>query len=423
MMQTSTRKILIISSASPIKGPGILAMDMYNALSAANVEVDLLTQNPVEDHPEFLYVEKRRSISERIINLWKKFLLKPHPGFCFFYRKESFPPVSVRKVLSKIAKPYDMVCILFWQGLLSFKTVDAIYDKLKCTIVFSCVDYSPMSGGCHFPCSCERYQYGCGKCPAFDSHDENDFTAWNVKYRKLTYDRVKPVVYGNYYQNQFFKDSLLLENARREISYPIIDTNKFKPLNYSFLRKKYKINTESRFVIFFGCQSLDDPRKGMRLLAEALKIFSQNLSEEQKNNVLLIVAGKNYSKIQHLMPFESKNFGYVDYYTLPDLFSMADVFVCPSVHDAGPMMVDQSLCCGTPVVGFEMGACLQAVKGQGTGYCAKLNDVNDLANGINWIYGLSDSERLDLKKRCRDFGLEHHSYNAFSKRLLSIIDN
>lgn len=420
-MQNKITKILIISSASPVKGPGVLAMDTYQALRDANVEVDLLTKYPVDNQPRFLYVIKKDTILRKIWNRFHRLLFKPKIGYSFFYRKETNPPVPVRKVLSKITKTYDIVYVLFWQGLLSFKTIDAIYDKLKCEFVFYCVDYSMMSGGCHHPCSCVQYRYGCGECPAFDSHDKNDFTAWNVKYRKHIYDKIQPVVLGNSYMHQFFQESFLLKNVRREIGFPIINTDFFKPLDRLHLLKKHKINTD-RFVIFFGCQSLDDPRKGMKLLADALKIFSLKLSEKQKNKILLIVAGRNYSKIQHLMTFESRDFGYVEYSTLPELYSMADVFVCPSVHDAGPMMVDQSLCCGTPVVGFEMGACLQAVKGQGTGYCAKLNDVNDFANGINWIYSLSDLEKNNLKKRCRDFGLEHHSYNAFSKRLLKIIE-
>ena len=417
-MQTQKRKILIISSANPLKGPGVLAIDMYKALKDADVEVDLLTKFPVDDHPEYLFVKKELSFFTRVERKIRNYLLRPHPGHCFFYRKEDNPPVPVKQVLTKITKPYDMVCVLFWQELLSFKTIDAIYDKLKCKIIFRCVDYSPMSGGCHFTCNCERYQIGCGECPAFDSHDKNDFTAWNVQYRKKVYDRVKPIVFGNYYMNHFFEKSFLLKDVKRMISWPVIDTEAFKPLDRNVLTKKHNIDAGNHFVIFFGCQSLDDPRKGMNLLSEALKKFSDKLTDEQRQKVLLIVAGKNFSKIKHLMPFESKDFGYVDGSMLPDLYSMADVYLCPSIHDAGPMMVNQSLCCGTPVVGFEMGACLQAVKDCGTGYCAKVGDVEDFANGINWIYNLSSFETEKLRFHCRNFGVEHHSYNAFAKQLL-----
>lgn len=422
MMQNKTPKILIISSACPAKGPGVLASDMYKALSEANVEVDLLTKYPVEGHPEFLYIRQKDSIWDRVKNKYRRFFLRnAKRGFCFFYRKESCPPVKVGTVLAKINKPYDMVCILFWQELLSFKTIDAIYEKLKCTFLFICVDYSPMAGGCHFTCTCEKYRTGCGECEAFGSHDKNDFTAWNVRYRKKVYDKVKPIAGCNSYMMQFFNQSYLLKDVRKEIIYPIINTELFKPLDRCALMSKYDIKKTKKFIVFFGCQSLDNPNKGIGLLIESLKLFHKQLSEEKRNDILLICAGKNFSTIESLLPFESKDFGYVGVDMLPELFSLADVFLCPSVHDAGPMMVNQSLCCGTPVVGFEMGSCLQVVKDCGTGYCAKIGDVDDFARGIQWIYELSSTEKQELNVKCREFGVAHHSYNAIAKQMLSLV--
>lgn len=422
-MSNTQKKILILSSANPLIGPGVLAIDLYKALSEAGVEVDLLTKFPVEGHPEFLYVKKKTTIWDNIKIIIRQKFLKQKSEYSFFYKKEKYPPVPSRKVLSKIRKPYDMVCVIFWQELLSFKTIDAIYDKLKCTITFNCVDYSPMSGGCHFTGSCDRYQYGCGMCPGIGSENKNDFTAWNVRYRKKVYDKVKPIVFCNYYMYQFFKKSYLLKDAKTIISSPIINTDIFKPLDRHTLLQKNKIEENKDLIILFGCQHLNDGRKGMNLLIEALNLFSKKLSDEQSKKVLLMAAGHDFSLIAPLLPFESRDFGFVDASKLPELYSMADIFVCPSINDAGPMMVNQAICCGTPVVGFEMGACLQYVKDQGTGYCAVLKDVEDLANGIAWAYGLKDSERKELRTHCRNFAIKHHSYKACSDLLLTLLDD
>ncbi|MBR4271268.1 MAG: glycosyltransferase [Bacteroidales bacterium] len=393
---------------------------MYKALAEANVEVDLLTKYPVEGHPEFLFVNHKESIWDKVKNKIRHKLLKPKAGYYFFYKKEIHPPMPVKKVLAKISKPYDMVCVLFWQGLLSFMTIDAIYDKLRCTFLFICADYSPMAGGCHFTCSCEKYRTGCGECEALGSHDKNDFTAWNVRYRKKVYDKVKPIVGCNSYMMQFFNRSYLLKDVRKEIIYPVINTEIFKPLNRSELIAKHNIDKNKKFIVFLGCQSLSDSRKGIGLLIEALKLFHSQMSEDERNGVLLICAGKNFSTIEPMLPFESKDFGFVGVEMLPELFSLADVFLCPSVYDAGPMMVNQSLCCGTPVVGFEMGSCLHVVKDCGTGYCAKVGDVDDFAKGVNWIYNLSYSDKEKLRTHCRNFGAEHHSYQAFAKKILEL---
>ena len=72
----------------------------------------------------------------------------------------------------------------------------------------------------------------------------------------------------------------------------------------------------------------------------------------------------------------------------------------PSVLDAGPMMINQALSCGLPVVSFEMGVALDVLKNAGTGYCAKLGDYEDFANGIHFIYSLNELEYTSVSFKC-----------------------
>lgn len=75
-------------------------------------------------------------------------------------------------MINSIRKSYDVVFVVFWQGMLSFQTIEAIYDKFDSQFYFWCVDYSPMSGGCHFIGDCQKYVTGCGACPAIYSKNE-----------------------------------------------------------------------------------------------------------------------------------------------------------------------------------------------------------------------------------------------------------
>ena len=342
------------------------------------------------------------------------------PGYFFFYTYEDRPPVPSSCVLKVIKKKYDLVVIVFWQELLSFKTVEQIYDKLHCQIQFSGVDYSHMSGGCHFTGECQNYKTGCGMCPAFHSKFKNDFTAWNVKYRKRVYEKVKPVVWGNLYMSSFYKKSYLLKKARIAIGQaPIIDTSIFKPLDTSSLRGKYNISEEVSFIIFFGCQDLNDERKGIKYLLEAFEVLYKKMKGTAKN-VLVISAGSNFDKIKDAIPFKSKSFGYVPMNLLPELYSLATCFVCPSVNDAGPMMVNQSLCCGTPVVGFDMGAVKQVVKGKGSGICVPLCNSEALADGLMKIMQLSTDEYRKMSERAREISIQTSSYSAQADLMIDI---
>ncbi len=417
--------ILIISSANPYVGPGVLALDMYNAFQKQHFDCDLLTQYEVTDHPEILYVEKNPEFSfwtklKKKIGYYKEriFPTKKSGPFFFFYKEEENPPVSVNSVLKAIPKKYDIVMIIFWQGLLSFKTVLKLYEQQKSLFIFRNVDYSTMTGGCHFVGNCERYQIGCGACPVWNSIDENDFTAKNVKYRENVYKLVKPVITGNYYMHQYYRRSYLLRNMQYELTFPIIDTDKYTTLDNSMLRQQHSLPSDA-FVISFASQSLTDERKGMKYIFEALQKFRSALTEEEANNVVVITAGRS-NDINDKIPFKTKHFGFVSHDFLPQFYNMANVYLCSSVNDAGPMMVNQAICCGTPVVGFEMGACLQIVKGCGTGYCAKLRDSDDFARGIFKIYSLSLEERISLKDRCRSLGVEKHSYKAQTNFVMDV---
>ena len=150
---------------------------------------------------------------------------------------------------------------------------------------------------------------------------------------------------------------------------------------FDSLKKKYGIPEEKTKIVFFGSQSLNDSRKGMKYLFEAFHILRHKMGSAA-DSVFVLAAGRNFDAIKEKIPFCTKGLGYVAMNELPAIYSLATCFVCPSINDAGPMMVNQSLCCGTPVVGFEMGAVLQVVKDKGTGFCVKPKDSEALAEGI-----------------------------------------
>ena len=56
-----------------------------------------------------------------------------------------------------------------------------------------------------------------------------------------------------------------------------------------------------------------------------------------------------------------------------------------SIEDSGPMMINESIMCGTPVVCFDMGVARDLVHTGRTGYRAALRDSSDLAFGIREV--------------------------------------
>lgn len=425
MRNNNQTDILLISSASLTTGPGAIAMNIYNTLCDEGCNVDVLTLYEEPKFPKAKYIYKKKSRFNAIaFNLRRKFWKKPKDGYYFFYHKESIPPVSTEQVLKQVDKDYDAVIIYFWQNLLSFKTVEMLYDKLKCKFVFVCADYSPMSGGCHFTNECKRFMTGCGCCPAFDSTDPNDFTHWNVMYRKKVYEKVKPAIIANHYMVEyFFKKSYLLKDCKFFLSKNSIDHKVFKPIEKEVTYKKFQIPEEKKKIISFGCQSLSDERKGMSYLLDTLDMVYEQMTDEERKETMLMFIGNNGDKIIPRLKFDHKDLGYIPISDLPAFYSISTLFVCSSVNDAGPSMVSQSLACGTPVVSFKMGSALELVLGRGTGYCAELRDSADLAAGVLKILRMDSEEYQKLRTHCIDFSRKECSRKASGQLMLSAIQS
>ena len=257
-MNPSNIKVLLISSANPLVGPGRIGIDYYTAYRQYGFNVDFLTLNPVEGHNDILFIKKNRletfflKIRNKCKGGYNKYFFRQKPGFYFFYKHEENPPIPNSILLKSITKQYDIVVILFWQGMLSFSSIKAIYEKIHCKFHFLGVDYSQMSGGCHFVGDCEGYKIGCTKCFAVEPVIFNNFAKHNVQYRKKIYENIKPVVGGNTYMiNEYYKNSYLLKNARLALTDAIIDIEKFKPYNLKTIRQDLNYPKDKSFFILF----------------------------------------------------------------------------------------------------------------------------------------------------------------------------
>jgi glycosyltransferase involved in cell wall biosynthesis len=110
-------------------------------------------------------------------------------------------------------------------------------------------------------------------------------------------------------------------------------------------------------------------------------------------------------------------------YGIASAYQAADVYVCPSIEDSGPMMINQSIMCGTPVVSFEMGVALDLVVTGKTGYRAKLKDTGDMAKGILDILTLDEDNYKIMSVNCRELALKLCSPDVQSEKIENILRN
>ena len=432
------KNILIVSSANPSVAAGVLAVDYYNALKKNGSEVDFLTKNKSLEYPDFLYIQDNyvNKAIRKIIKLFDKVSFKFFRIITkrdyklltqryFFYKNEKRPPVSNRRLLKALPKDkrYDLILIMFWQEMLSASSLEALYDKYKCPIFIGCVDYSPMTGGCHFISDCPTFENGCGACEIWYSKKTKDFTYKNVLEKKRIYEKIKPVLLVNKYMDEnYASKSPMLKNIQKKYIFPVINEDLFCPIDKKIAKKELNID-ENKKVIFFACQNLHDTRKGGKYVLVALDNFYNELTDEQRENILVILAGRAEKEIESIVKFNCKTFGFVDTNKLIKLYQAADVYLSGSVIDAGPMMVNQALSCGVPVVAFNIGTAIDVINGKNTGYVSKEISSQAFADGIKWWYELNGSEYSEVSRNCRNIALKTTSYKVIADIIVNAYKN
>ena len=416
--------ILIFNTYNPLKESGIVALDLFNQLKRSDHEVKLLVNRYDKNYPggiisveSFLSSNLRKLINKfewrfnklkRILKLKEK--VQRDPNYYFFQLNEKKQIYNTDKLL-KIAdiKP-DIVIILFAKNFINIENIYELYTKTHAKIFWLIFDMAPFTGGCHYAWDCKGYQNSCGNCPGLYSSDPYDISHKNLIYKKAFLDKVDiHILTGSEWQYKQTKMSTLFKNKQiHKILLPI-DSFVFKPVDKEKLRKSMKI-TANKKIIFFGAVGLTEKRKGMHYLIESLnrlKEILKSADSDLENNILLLAAGGDFDAIVDLLPFESKYMGYLDNtYGIASAYQAADVFLCPSIEDSGPMMINQSIMSGTPVVSFEMGVSLDLVITGETGYRARIKDSSDMAQGIFNILKLNSDDYDRLSMHCRELALK-----------------
>ncbi|GAJ03070.1 unnamed protein product [marine sediment metagenome] len=138
-----------------------------------------------------------------------------------------------------------------------------------------------------------------------------------------------------------------------------------------------------------------------------------------KVEVFLLIAGSKSKYLSESLPFPNRQLGHLkDNITLALAYQAADIFVCPSTEDAGPIMIPESMLCATPVVAFNTGGAPDLVKTMKTGYLAVYKDSFDLAKGIYAV--LTTNNLSTISTAAHEVAVRKHSPSVVAARYLEL---
>ncbi len=400
-------KILIVNSSDTQGGASRAAYRLHLSLLANHIDCQMLVQSKSSD--DFTVIGPMTKLEKIMSILRPRFDNLP----VNFYKKRTkmpfspawFPSGHMVKKINAI-KPDIVHLHLINAGMLKIEDI----AKINAPVVWSLHDNWVFTGGCHIKWECEKYKDSCGACPRLGSDKENDLSRKIYKRKQKTFSKISnlTVVGLSRWLEGSAKESTLLKD-KKIVNLPNpIDANRFKPFEKQKARELWGLPINKKLVLFGAMNATSDINKGFIELSEALHKLKDK-------NIEFVVFGSSEPK-------ESQNFGFKTHYmghlqddvSLVVLYSAADVMIVPSLQENLSNAIMESLACGTPVVGFDVGGNSDMIEHKNNGYLAKAFDTNDLADGIKFI--LEDPNYDELCQNARDKVLREFGSHVVAKK-------
>lgn len=340
-------KILQINCVYATGSTGKITQDIHTSLIQNGFDSVVCYGRGIRVDEQFVY-KTCGELYSKANNLWSRFSGLIYGGCA----------LSTNKLISIIQEENpDVVHLQCLNGY--FVNIFRLIDFLKKTNVKTVLTLHAEfmhTANCGHALDCEKWRTGCGNCPRLREATKSLFldrthTSWKKMKDvftdfndKLTVVSVSPWLMDRALQSPILsgKHHVTILNG--------LDTEIFKPYKTVDLKESLGISSDEK-VIFHATPNFNldaNHIKGGYYVVELAK-------KMQKEKVRFIIAG-NYDKSIDL-PANMLMMGRVnDQEKLAQLYSLADVTLLTSRRETFSMVVAESLCCGTPVVGFQAGA-------------------------------------------------------------------
>jgi glycosyltransferase involved in cell wall biosynthesis len=360
----------------------------------------------------------------QLINIKRRLFTSNPVRLDSIFNTDSMTGLKAQCFTSKPAGSVDLICLHWITGLLTVKQIKEIYDHYKCPMTWTVMDQEPITGGCHYSYDCDGFTRQCGNCPQLQSPHSRDLSnkVWCRKNKFLGNIPLVMVAPTSWVARRIKQSSLFCE-TRTETIPLAIDTSIFRPFSKSAARNLLQVPQDKK-VVYFGARFLHEERKGMAFLLQGLEQLAAQMSTNEqllkREEIHLLIVGGGAEKLS--LPFPSTYISYLkDNISLALSYQASDVFVCPSVEDAGPMMIPESMLCGTPVVAFNTGGAPDLIENMKTGYLANYKDSSDLARGIYSLLTISDLTSISREAHLR--ATANHAPKRVAERYLKLYDS
>ena len=284
-------------------------------------------------------------------------------------------------------------------------------------------DFWVLTGRCAYTGSCEKYLTGCDEsCPTPNEYPAlppaEIADAW-LKKRLLLGAPARPMLLANSEWTAAFARRALPAASFPEGHPPSVETiqlsfplDVLRPRDQRDCREQLGLPLD-RFLILLPA-SLEDPRKGVRPLLDALARF-------EIPNLAAVTIGSPVRSVE--CPIEVIQLGYIhDPRRVAMLNSAVDVVVAPSLAETFGQVYIEAAACGTVVAGYPVAAVPEAIRAGVTGLLASEANPTSLAAAIHHLYvhpelrnDLARWGRMYVENEWSEFSAYRHFFLALRR--------
>lgn len=236
-----------------------------------------------------------------------------------------------------------------------------LLSALKPT-VWTLHDMQALTGHCAHSLDCKRWlpETGCGSCPSLSAYPR----LWRDTTRQLWQDKRTIYAHSSLYLvtpsvwlQRMTEKSLLKEQ-------PLVcipngaDTSIYRPQDQQEARRLLGLPQDALLVGGCADGGLANPWKGGRYALETILELKKQFSHLYFLNIGVKTAPESLQGadwVQHI-PYVH------DPAQLARLYAALDLLLYPTLADNHPLVCIESLCCGTPIVGFATGGVPEIVR-------------------------------------------------------------
>jgi len=332
--------------------------------------------------------------------------------------------ISSREILNLISFNPDFIFLHWISGFINPELISELEKITKARIIWIMLDNAPLTGGCHFPWSCKGYENSCLNCPAI-----NISFLKQIAHKKLELKKKfipKNLILLTCSTSDYFrakKSSVFKENPIHKIFLPV-NSDKFIEGNRTFAKNYFSIGLDKK-VIFYGASGIENIRKGLKYFIDAILILENKLKSNKVplDSYAILISGRINENLLSKIQIPIFITGFLDKKNLIKAYQASDVYVSTVIEDSGPLMVNQSIMCGTPVVSFNIGVAVDLVSNDVTGYLSEVYKSELIGSNIYKILSINKLDYLKIRENCRELGLKQFSYKSHILNLNKLLNN